>query len=109
VTDYQIWLDKVRAALERTGSKSGPARWIADRLGLKPKGVDVRLHQMLGGLVPRATFTAAVDAWMAAGCPSPAPPVSQSEHARKGGQARAAKLTPEQRTAIAKKARAARN
>jgi hypothetical protein len=103
--DYSEWLDKIQAAVDNAGSIPAIARWIAPRLELRPAVVDSKLRRMLAKTQePRGSFIAAVNAWLAHGCPT----VPTEYDGTAGAIARAAKLAPETRQAIAKAARAAR-
>lgn len=116
--DYSVWLTQVKTAVEAAGNTAGIARWLAHRVGIKATSVNTKLHKMLGQTQePRGTFIAAVNAWMASGCPvvqpesdgrKKVPEAVKKSRAASGGKARAAILSKEQRIAIAKNARAAR-
>lgn len=103
-TDYEYWLEQVKTALTTAGV-SASARWIAHRLDMPASTARVRLQNMMAGLEPRAPFVVTLNVWMAEGCPV----VESTYNGKAGGDARAKKLSPKRRKAIARKARAARD
>lgn len=109
MTDYQQWLEKVRAAMDGR-NKLAVSRWLAERLKADVESIRGSLYNMLEGGMPGADLAFAINAWMEAGCPAErAKPTAPSYNGSPGGKARAAKLSPERRKEIAAQGRAARS
>ena len=70
MSDYDRWLQKITAAITQTGNKRAVARWLSARMDTELKSTEVKLHRMIAGTqIPQANFSAALDAWLAAGSP----------------------------------------
>jgi Zn ribbon nucleic-acid-binding protein len=104
MTDYDRWLSRIRAAIEKAGNKRAVARWLTNRLGSQLKSTEVKLHRMLAGTqVPQADFSTTLDAWVEEGCPVPkaipsskdgrrhVPDSIKKKRAAAGGKAKAAR------------------